>query len=170
MASTPAQERPHDPVLTGQWRVVPERSALAFETRIMLGLVPVRGRYAGYEGTLTVGADGDATGTLTIESATVSTGIKRRDRHLASTEFFAVQRFPQLRFELASLVAGEPGTARLTGTPDDPRPRPGDRWAGEDDAGGRRRPAHRRRPGGRPPRGGVLSSSACPGRFTPRCR
>ena len=116
MASRPAQERPRDPALSGQWRVVPERSALAFETRIIFGLVPVRGRYAGYKGTLTVGAEGDATGTLTIESATVSTGIKRRDRHLASTDFFAVERFSQLRFELATLVAGEPGTARLTGT------------------------------------------------------
>jgi len=50
-----------------------------------------RGRYSGYDGDLHIDSAGNASGVLRIEAATISTGIKRRDAHLRSTDFFAVE-------------------------------------------------------------------------------
>ncbi len=100
----------------GDWRVVPDDSELGFEARIVFGLIPVRGRYSGYAGELHVDSAGDASGSLQIEAATVSTGIKKRDAHLRSTDFFAVEEHPQLRFELDALVPDPDGSLTSTGT------------------------------------------------------
>jgi polyisoprenoid-binding protein YceI len=54
--------------------VVTARSELGFRTR-MLGLIPVRGRYSGYDGELHIDSAGNASGVLRIDAATISTGI-----------------------------------------------------------------------------------------------
>ena len=82
----------------------------------MLGLIPVRGRYSGYDGELHIDSAGSASGVLRIEAATISTGIKRRDAHLRSTDFFAVEEHSHLTFELASLVPNGDRELTLTGT------------------------------------------------------
>jgi polyisoprenoid-binding protein YceI len=107
-------EPPH--LQAGDWRVAPADSQLGFLTRIMFGLMPVRGRYSAYEGELHVDDAGNASGVLQVQAETISTGIKKRDKHLRSTDFFAVERHPHLRFELASLVPSADGAATLTGT------------------------------------------------------
>lgn len=108
---------PHPlPVAAGDWRIVPAQSELGFLTRIMLGLVKVRGRYSGFSGELHIDASGNANGALQVESETISTGIKQRDRHLRSKDFFHVEAHPHMRFELTGLSAGSDGSARLTGT------------------------------------------------------
>jgi polyisoprenoid-binding protein YceI len=103
------------PLPAGDWHVVPARSELGFLTR-MLGLIPVHGRYSGYDGELHIDSAGNASGVLRIEAATISTGIKRRDAHLRSTDFFAVEEHPHLTFELASLVPNADRDLTLTGT------------------------------------------------------
>ena len=115
MESTQTQESGGTRALSGHWRVVADRSALGFETRVLFGLIAVRGRYGRYGGTLTVDDAGDASGTLRIEAATLTTGIQKRDRHLATADFFAAARFPHLTFDLASLVV-EQRAGRVTGT------------------------------------------------------
>jgi polyisoprenoid-binding protein YceI len=81
--------------------VVTARSELGFLTR-MLGLIPVRGRHSGYDGELHINSAGNASGVLRIDAATISTGIKKRDAHLRSTDFFAVERHPHMTFELTA--------------------------------------------------------------------
>jgi polyisoprenoid-binding protein YceI len=103
------------PLPAGDWHVVPARSELGFLTR-MLGLIPVRGRYSGYDGELHINSAGNASGVLRIEAATISTGIKMRDAHLRSTDFFAVEEHSRLRFELTSLVPNTDRDLTLTGT------------------------------------------------------
>jgi polyisoprenoid-binding protein YceI len=100
----------------GDWRVVVADSELGFETRIVFGLIPVRGRYSGYSGELHIDNAGGARGELRIDAATVATGINKRDRHLRSTDFFAVDEHPHVRFELDGLVPGTDDALRLTGT------------------------------------------------------
>ena len=116
MESTQTHEPARPPTLSGRWHVVPDRSALGFETRVLFGLIAVRGRYARYRGTLAVGEAGEASGTLQIEAAALTTGIQKRDRHLATADFFAAARFPHLTFDLASLVVDEHGAGHVTGT------------------------------------------------------
>jgi polyisoprenoid-binding protein YceI len=103
------------PLPAGDWHVVPARSELGFLARV-LGLIPVRGRYSGYDGELHINSAGNASGVLRIEAATISTGIKTRDAHLRSTEFFAVEEHSHLTFELTSLVRNTDRELTLTGT------------------------------------------------------
>ncbi len=116
MASTPSTDAHPVTLPVGDWRVVVPESELGFETRIMFGLVPVRGRYSGYTGELHIDDAGSVRGELQIEAATVATGIKKRDSHLRSTDFFAVDEHPHLRFELDALAPGADGALTLTGT------------------------------------------------------
>jgi polyisoprenoid-binding protein YceI len=115
VATTQRPEAHPIPLSPGDWRVDPARSELGFLTHI-LRLVPVRGRYSGFAGELHIDAAGNVTGVLRVESETISTGIKKRDSHLRSSDFFAVERHPQMTFELAALTPNADGDLRLTGT------------------------------------------------------
>lgn len=115
MSTTPITEPTPTRLPVGDWRIVPAESELGFQTRILFGLVPVRGEYGDYTGELNVDDTGTATGSLNIDAATVSTGIKKRDRHLRSGDFFAVDEHPHMRFDLDTVEAGAPGTFQLSG-------------------------------------------------------
>jgi len=82
----------------------------------MFGLIAVRGRYGGFDGELHIDAAGTASGILRVEAETISTGIKKRDSHLRSSDFFAVERHPHMTFELTTLTPNTDGSVRLTGT------------------------------------------------------
>ena len=115
MATTQITEAHPIPLSPGDWRVDPARSELGFVTR-MFGLIPVRGRYSGFDGELHIDAAGNASGVLRVEAETISTGIKKRDTHLRSTDFFAVERHPHMTFELTGFTPNADGAVTLTGT------------------------------------------------------
>lgn len=54
--------------------------------------------------------------TITVDAASIDTRIERRDAHLKSNDFFAVDSFPQITF-VSTFVnnAGEGGRLRITG-------------------------------------------------------
>jgi polyisoprenoid-binding protein YceI len=86
-------------VLRGRaWHVDPTASTLSFDVKTAWGMQTVRGTFGRFEGTLTVAADGVATGELTIQAATLDTGHRKRDEHLRSEDFFGVERHPVVRF------------------------------------------------------------------------
>ena len=116
MAITQTTEAHPIRLSTGDWRVDAERSELGFLTRIVFGLIAVRGRYSGFDGELYIDAAGTASGVLRVEAETISTGIKKRDTHLRSSDFFAVERHPHMTFELTALTPNPDGSVRLTGT------------------------------------------------------
>jgi polyisoprenoid-binding protein YceI len=103
------------PLSSGDWRVAPARSELGFLTRI-LGLIPVRGRYSGFDGELHIDDAGNASGVLRVEAETISTGIKKRDAHLRATDFFAVEQHPHMTFDLTGLTPNADGGVTVTGT------------------------------------------------------
>jgi polyisoprenoid-binding protein YceI len=105
VATTQTTEAHPIPLSPGNWRIdpAPARSELGFVTH-MFGLIPVRGRYSGFNGELHIDGAGNASGVLRVEAETISTGIKKRDAHLRSTDFFAVERHPHMRFELTALT------------------------------------------------------------------
>jgi polyisoprenoid-binding protein YceI len=116
VAATQGTEAHPIPIPAGDWHVVPARSEIGFRTRAVFGLIPVRGRYSGYAGELEIDAAGSASGGLRIDAATISTGIKKRDAHLRSHDFFAVDEHPRLEFELASLAPDADRDLTMTGT------------------------------------------------------
>jgi polyisoprenoid-binding protein YceI len=96
----------------GVWRIDPASSEVGFRTR-KLGLIPVRGRFEEFGGQLRVDADGTATGEVTIEAASIRTGIKKRDAHLRTEDFFHSDEYPQLVFVSDPVEAG--AAPRITG-------------------------------------------------------
>ena len=112
----------HDHVLivdrlpAGAWRVEASGSEVAFTARTLLGLVPVRGRFERFRGELRVDPDGGADGALVIESASIQTGLARRDRDLRSGAYFDVERHPQMTFTLERIVPGRQRQLDVVGT------------------------------------------------------
>jgi polyisoprenoid-binding protein YceI len=79
-----------------RWRLDPTRSSVEFHVRHFYGLMTVKGRFERYEGTLDLQSERAVQ--LNIEADSLDTGNARRDQHLCSADFFAVEDHPDVRF------------------------------------------------------------------------
>jgi polyisoprenoid-binding protein YceI len=90
----------------GRWVVDPHHSAVTFSIR-HLGLARVRGRFDRFEATLDMGPTiAETRIAATVDLASVSTGQPDRDVHLRSTDFFSVERHPEMRFVSTGIAGG----------------------------------------------------------------
>jgi polyisoprenoid-binding protein YceI len=80
----------------GEWKVVPEQSAVTFENKTMWSLATVKGRFTTFSGHGLVTEAGEVSGQLDIEAGSVDTGVRMRDKHLRSRDFFKVGRYPRI--------------------------------------------------------------------------
>ena len=82
-----------------RFRIQPEASDVGFKATSRL--MDVDGKFSRITGEVTLDPKDPATAviTLTIESASIDTGIGMRDKHLRSADFLDVSRFPTIRFE-----------------------------------------------------------------------
>ena len=87
----------NDPDLAGVWKIVPDRSAVTFKIKNMWGLQNVAGRFTEFSGDGRLSPNGAVSGRLDIRTASLNTGIGRRDHHLRGADFFDVERFPEIR-------------------------------------------------------------------------
>src|SRR5437899_5026151 len=90
------------PALSGRWQVDPQASHARFLAGTLAGLVKTPGRFRSLSGHLTVDHP-HAEGALVIDSSSIDTGNRMRDRHLRSADFFDVKRHPELRYEVRSI-------------------------------------------------------------------
>jgi polyisoprenoid-binding protein YceI len=111
---TPKPTPQTPPVLSGRWLVDPYASHVRFVARTLAGLVKTPGRFGALSGDLVVD-DACASGALVIDSSSIDTGNRMRDRHLRSRAFFHVEHHPQLRCEAHSISGRDPGRARIDG-------------------------------------------------------
>jgi polyisoprenoid-binding protein YceI len=84
---------------TTNWNIDPAHSGINFSARHMV-VSKVRGRFAKYTGAIQI-EDGDLTRSVvevTIDAASLDTGVADRDTHLRSPDFLDVEKFPALRF------------------------------------------------------------------------
>jgi polyisoprenoid-binding protein YceI len=94
---------PEAPVVRwGRWLVDPEASHARFVARAFAGLVKTPGRFRSLSGDLTVD-EAHAAGALVIDSSSIDTGNRMRDRHLRSRAFFDAKRHPELRYDVRSM-------------------------------------------------------------------
>jgi polyisoprenoid-binding protein YceI len=100
----------------GTWRVDAGGSEVAFTARTLLGLVPVRGIFASFHGELLVAAGGASSGTLVVETASIQTGLARRDRDLRGHSYFDVERCPEMSFTLEQITPAPQRELEVTGT------------------------------------------------------
>ncbi len=84
----------------------PMHTRLGFSAKHMM-VTTVRGHFGKFAGYVEVEDDDPttATGEVTVETASVDTGVEMRDNDLRSDHFFDVERYPELRFVITGVEA-----------------------------------------------------------------
>lgn len=98
------------------WNIDPSHSSVGFSVRhLVVSKVP--GSFKDFSGSLEWDGKNLAAGTVefTIQSASVSTDNEKRDGHLKSPDFFAVDSFPTLTFKSTKITPGQGENFKLTG-------------------------------------------------------
>ena len=98
-----------------RWRIDAAHSAVGFAVKHM-GISTVRGRFATYDGVIETGP-GLALRRIdvTIEPASIATGVERRNNHLRSPDFFDVANHPTMRFVSTRVTAESATRFRVAG-------------------------------------------------------
>jgi polyisoprenoid-binding protein YceI len=86
----------NSPETVGTWTLDEDRSSFSFKNKTMWGLSNVTGRFTEFSGDGRVEAGGAVSGLLHVKAATVTTGIKQRDNHLRSADFFDAENHPDI--------------------------------------------------------------------------
>ena len=89
----------HD-VEAGKWDLDCEASEIAFRTRYGF-VIPVRGRFTKWSAQVEVDEKNIEQSSVSVEidTASISTGVAVRDKHLRTGHFFGVRQFPVIRFQ-----------------------------------------------------------------------
>lgn len=94
-----------DPSSAGTWTVVPDQSTITAKAKSMWGLVPVKLRFEEFSGDGQISSPQTVFGRIDIKAASVKTGIRKRDEHMRSADFFEAERYPDIS---VVVTAGEP--------------------------------------------------------------
>ncbi|MFE7120319.1 YceI family protein [Streptomyces sp. NPDC057654] len=102
--------------LTGEYTIDPAHSSIGFTVRHAM-VTNVRGAFTDHEGSLTLdGADpARSSAAIDVRIASVDTGIKDRDGHLLSGDFFDAERFPLMSFRSTAAERLDGDRYRVTG-------------------------------------------------------
>src|ERR1700761_6084920 len=103
----------NDPDTAGVWNLVPDRSTITFKIKNMWGLITVKGRFTDFNGDGQVTGKGAIFGRLDIRTASLRTGIRKRDEHLQSADFFDVERFPEISVVVTAVQPSAGNAAEL---------------------------------------------------------
>jgi polyisoprenoid-binding protein YceI len=99
----------------GAWKLDPAQSTVHLRSKSMWGLAPIKGTFGTLSGDGTVSANGEVSGTLTVDSASIDTKNRRRDTHLRSADFFDSATHPHIIFAVQRLTLTSDG-ATVDGT------------------------------------------------------
>jgi polyisoprenoid-binding protein YceI len=104
-----------DGKLAGAWTLDGAKSSVGLRTKSVWGLVKVNGVFGQVTGAAVISAAGEATGTITVGAASIDTGVKKRDDHLRSADFFDAAKYPDITFSATSVtLSGENTTVAGT--------------------------------------------------------
>ena len=104
-----------DGKLAGSWTLDGTKSSVGLRTKSVWGLVKVKGVFGQVTGEAAISAAGEATGTIRVAAASIDTGMKKRDDHLRSADFFDAAKYPDITFTATSVaLSGE--SATISGT------------------------------------------------------
>ena len=88
----------------GVYTVDPVHSTLSFIARHLV-VSKVRGRFAEFEGTITIGDTPEASSVVaTAQAASITTDNEMRDGHLKSNDFLGQETYPTITFTSTSLT------------------------------------------------------------------
>ena len=101
---------------TTTWQIDPKHSSAQFAvTHLMISTV--RGEFHQLNGTVVVD-DADISKSsvnVTIDATTVDTREPDRDKHLRSSDFFDVAKYPTMAFKSTKVESAGPGRLKITG-------------------------------------------------------
>jgi polyisoprenoid-binding protein YceI len=86
-----------DPSSSGTWTLDPEQSTITVRSKGMWGLATVKVRFTKFSGEGQIAPPQTVSGQIDIDAASVQTGIRKRDNHLRSADFFEVQTYPDIK-------------------------------------------------------------------------
>jgi polyisoprenoid-binding protein YceI len=105
----------HTQIPTGTWSVDRTRSTVGFAVN-HLGVVPVRGLFREFEGTIEIDTDVRSSRAYgTVRAGSLDTTQKKRDEHLRSADFFDATNHPEMRFESMRIEPIADQTLRIVG-------------------------------------------------------
>ena len=101
---------------TSTWRMDPAHSSVEFSVKHMM-MTTVRGRFKEIEATLTADEEHPegCCVEVTIQTASIDTGVADRDQHLRSPDFLDVANFPKLVFKSQRVEPAGNNRYRLVG-------------------------------------------------------
>lgn len=101
---------------TQRWEIDSSHSSIHFSVRHLM-IAKVRGQFSKWTGTLQVPGDDlrKAGLTVTIDAASIDTGVADRDAHLRSADFFDVEKHPDITFTAADSTRDGNGRFELRG-------------------------------------------------------
>lgn len=105
-----------DPDTVGVWNLDPDRSTIGFKCKTLWGLQWVKGRFTRFTGDGQITAAGAVFGHVDIDATSLETGIKKRDEHLHSADFFDVDRFTEISIVVTGLTPATGNNAELRAT------------------------------------------------------
>jgi polyisoprenoid-binding protein YceI len=98
------------------WSLDPHHTSVAFSAK-HLGVATVRGSFGQVTANLELNDPNDPTtggGSVTIQSASLTTGSEMRDGHLKGPDFLEVEKYPEIVFTLKS-IAPDGDNFKVTG-------------------------------------------------------
>lgn len=102
--------------ITGDYTIDATHTRLGFSTRHAM-VTTVRGQFTDFAGTAHIDAANPAASTvaLTIQTASVDTGVADRDGHLRSADFFDADNNKEITFVSTKVVREDASTWQITG-------------------------------------------------------
>jgi polyisoprenoid-binding protein YceI len=96
------------------YKIDPAHSTIAFSVRHMLGTA--KGKFSKFSGTIVVDRDHleQSSVTVTIDAASIDTGIAKRDEHLRG-ELFNVAKYPEITFKSRRVKQTGANTGEIVG-------------------------------------------------------
>ncbi len=98
------------------WKTDPTHSDVSFSAKHMM-VTTIHGKFATLDGTLLLDEENptSSSGLFTLQAASLSTGVDKRDDHLRSADFFDVETYPTITFESTGVEPAKGGDYRVTG-------------------------------------------------------
>jgi polyisoprenoid-binding protein YceI len=92
----------------GDWKLDPVHTSVTFTARQLI-VGKVRGKFTNIAGAIHISEDpAQSWVEVEIDPASVETGNEKRDAHLLSPDFFAVERYPEITFRSTKIEGSSP--------------------------------------------------------------
>lgn len=99
----------------GTYVLDPTHTRIGFVARHLM-VTKVRGSFAEFEGSITVGDDAKAsTAEATMKAVSIETGVADRDNHLRSGDFLEAEKYPTISFRNARVLSQKGAEFKVAG-------------------------------------------------------